>query len=169
MSCILGVDPGVKPTLAFWWSTSNQLVIVDGEATSGKAKGGRTRPIPELIRAALEEYEPELVVIEDVGSGQGKDGKLAIAGMSHCVGLVHGLAVGLGLPVRLVLPTTWKRTWGLIGRDKDYSRTVACEAWPTQTELFKRVKDHNRAEAGLLARHGLRLLPGIVSDLGRAA
>lgn len=168
MTCIAGCDPGVAPALAFWWSESNRLVVADASATSGKSKTGRTRPIPELICAAFEKHQPELVVLEDV-HGRPGEGVASVDGMARAVGLVHGICVGLRLPCRLVQPVAWKRGMGLLGVDKDASRRLACELWPRQTELFKRKSDHNRAEAALLARFGLRLLPGIVSDLGRAA
>ena len=168
MTCIAGVDPGVSPTLAFWWTASNRLIIADAAATSGKSKTGRTRPIPELIRAAIEEHQPELVVLEDV-HGRPGEGVASVDGMARAVGLVHGICCGLGVTCRLVPPASWKLAMGLRGLDKDGSRRVACELWPQQAELFRRKSDHNRAEAALLARYGLRLLPGIVSDLEAAA
>jgi len=58
----------------------------------------------------------------------------------------------LGIPFTFVSPSVWKRAMGLNGTDKEFARTRAKHFFPT-AELH-RVKDHNRAEALLIAAYG---------------
>ena len=70
-------------------------------------------------------------------------------------GSILGVIGALAIPVRHVSPAKWKKALGL-NNDGETSRARAIETWPTQAELFARKRDHNRAEAGLLALYGLR-------------
>lgn len=71
-------------------------------------------------------------------------------------GRLRGILEALDLPVVLVVPHKWKKDTGLTGTDKDYSRTVAMQCYPTAAALLQRKKDDGRAEALLLARWGDR-------------
>jgi len=66
------------------------------------------------------------------------------------LGIVEGVALGAGIPVRWVSPAKWKRALGL-SADKGASRRRAIELWPAQSAMFARVKDDGRAEAALIA------------------
>ena len=43
-----------------------------------------------------------------------------------------------------------------LDNDAETSRARAIETWPAQAELFARKRDHNRAEAALLALYALK-------------
>lgn len=60
------------------------------------------------------------------------------------------------LDVRRVAPQTWKRFYGL-SSDKGAALAMARQFWP-HYEALKRAKDHNRAEAALIARWAQRNL-----------
>lgn len=70
-------------------------------------------------------------------------------------GLLLGTVIGMGFPFTEVSPAKWKKAMG-INDDKDKSRSEACRIWPHMHEELKRKKDHNRAEALLLAEYGRR-------------
>ena len=70
-------------------------------------------------------------------------------------GTILGVIGALVIPVRRVSPAKWKKALGL-NSDGETSRARAIETWPEQAHLFERKKDHNRAEAALLALYGLR-------------
>lgn len=53
-----------------------------------------------------------------------------------------------------VSPSVWKRKMGLIGKDKSESIRIASQLFPNVDLKLKR--DHNRAEALLLAEYGRR-------------
>jgi crossover junction endodeoxyribonuclease RuvC len=68
------------------------------------------------------------------------------------------VVLALGVPLYLVAPTKWKPHFSL-GSDKEKARALALRLWPTSVH-FGRKKDHNRAEAALLARYGAEVLIG---------
>jgi crossover junction endodeoxyribonuclease RuvC len=86
--------------------------------------------------------------------GQGITSAFNFGGV--CLALQMAVATQ-GLPTRLVHPAKWKKVLG-IGPDKDESRRRAIELYPKCQEYLTRKKDHNRAEAILLAHYG-RLIP----------
>lgn len=65
-----------------------------------------------------------------------------------------------GIPYTLVVPVKWKKFYGLKGGDKEGSRLRAIQLFPQAGDLFERVKDHQRAEAALIAAYGAKILQG---------
>lgn len=90
----------------------------------------------------------ELCVIEDVHA-MPKQGVTSMFTFGRGLGVVEGVALGAGIPVRWVSPAKWKRALGL-SPDKGASRRRAIELWPAQSAMFARVKDDGRAEAALI-------------------
>lgn len=64
--------------------------------------------------------------------------------------------LGARTTVRYVTPQEWKKIFG-IGNDKDKARQVAGALYPDSADLFKRVRDHNRAESCLVAHFWLKV------------
>ena len=65
------------------------------------------------------------------------------------VGIIHGVAGALRLPLTLVAPTQWKAFHGL-SKDKEASRALAIRRWPDLNRYLDRKKDADRAEALLI-------------------
>jgi crossover junction endodeoxyribonuclease RuvC len=61
------------------------------------------------------------------------------------------------IKVELTHPATWKAHFQLRGGDKESSRLLALRMHPEAAHLLRRMKDHQRAEAMLLARHAAEL------------
>ena len=57
----------------------------------------------------------------------------------------------LGLQPVLVEANSWKHSYGLRGSEKDASRLLAVKRFPGAADRLKRMKDHGRAEALLIA------------------
>jgi crossover junction endodeoxyribonuclease RuvC len=110
-------------------------------------------------------YLPATVAIEHVAARPGQ-GVSSMFRFGQAVGVIAGVAAALGTPIEWISPARWKKAAGL-GSDKELSRLRAIDAWPQQARLFSRRKDHNRAEAALIAawhrKHG-RMSTG--SDIG---
>lgn len=81
--------------------------------------------------------------------GQGVTGMFNF-GMSY--GMIQGVLAALEIPLILVPPSVWKKSAGLIGKEKDYARTLAQQLYPG-LELGRK-KDIGRADALLIARFG---------------
>lgn len=159
---ILGVDPGAEPTIAVLSDAGDEVAFLDGEQTSRKvlwAGKQRTRPSPAMITSQLRGFSNvRLAVIEQVWVLP-KQGLSSAATFIGSAWMVEGILHGLGIRVELVRPHVWKaKVGGLTGKDKDASRERACQLYPFAAEHLTRKKDHDRAEALLLAHLGRELL-----------
>lgn len=147
MNCILGIDPGLSGAVAFYWPSHPKTVSVEDMPTVDKWLDVAT--LADRIR----QMNPDEAVIEKVWAQPGEGPKGAFA-----FGSVYGATIGiiacLGIPYRFVSSQRWKRHYNLIGEDKEASRATALRTWPERAELFDKKKDHNRAEAALIARYG---------------
>src|SRR5262249_44927200 len=75
------------------------------------------------------------------------------------VGALEAVIALCAIPLEIVEPSVWKRVLRLKGKDKELSRQRALELFPLAQHLLARRKDHQRAEAMLLAYYGAGLRP----------
>ena len=97
---------------------------------------------------------PALVVIEKA-QAMPKQGVVSAFNYGKVYGLLLGFLQMKGWPFIEVTPSKWKAAMNLIGKEKEDSIKMATQLFPN-VEL-KRKRDHNRAEALLLAEYGRRL------------
>jgi crossover junction endodeoxyribonuclease RuvC len=109
----------------------------------------------DTLAAIVREHAPVAAIIEKVAAmpGQGVSSTFKF-GMAY--GALRATVSVLQIPSYLVSPQRWKRDLGLTS-DKEESRAMAIRLWPG-VGCFSRKADHNRAEAALLARYGVRML-----------
>ncbi len=141
MTVYLGVDPGATGAIAaisdrgcFYWveDMPNPLVgplIADLFDTPGPG-----------YTAAIENVHAMPV-----------NGSIGNFKLGEAFATIRCALAMLDIPYRLVTPGQWKKAMRVTA-DKDTARTRAIELWPAHAELFKRKKDHGRAEAALIAR-----------------
>jgi crossover junction endodeoxyribonuclease RuvC len=96
--------------------------------------------------------KPDLVIVEKVNSMPGQ-GVASTFKFGQSYGALLGVFGALKLRIVHVTPAKWKRSMGL-SSDKEMARAMAIDTWPSSCNLFKRKKDHGRAEACLLALWG---------------
>lgn len=106
------------------------------------------------LRNWMLQYAPRLIVVELAGARR-EQGVGSITQTWLVYGGIVATALTLDCPVEIVSPLKWKRALGLIGQDKEASRAKALKLYPSLADQLKRKKDHNRAEAVLLAHWGL--------------
>lgn len=157
---IVGIDCGLTGALAMLGQPG--LMAVADIPVMAKGKGaGRVKN--EVNAAALNGLLREwvsghgddvLVVIERVSSMPGQ-GVASMMSLGDTVGCIRGVVAARGYPVQWVTPQAWKKHYGLPA-DKELARARAIQLYPG-AELTRR-KDHNRAEAILLARYGWEVL-----------
>ena len=150
----LGIDPGLTGAAALM--NENQLVeVIDLPVmTVGKGEG---RVKNQINAAALAMELRRLVVvpgaltvaIEKVGA-MPDQGIAGVFSFGDTVGCIRGVVATLGYPIEWVTPQQWKKHFK-IPREKDVARSVAINLFPGAP--LTRKKDHNRAEAMLLARY----------------
>jgi crossover junction endodeoxyribonuclease RuvC len=159
---VIGVDVGVTGAVAALDGTG-RCTIVDlpiVEDHCGKRIPGRA--LLDVLRSLVPASDVATVIMEHIRV-------MAIPGrvMSHSTetrlvlarGAVQTVADVAGWPVRLVEPRVWKLAYGLRGKDRDpdaadNARDVAMRLYPALAGMLGRVKDHNRAEAVLIAHYG---------------
>jgi hypothetical protein len=146
----IGIDPGQEGAIAVMGK--GDLKVFDMPVVSAKGK-------PQLDFANLGRILREcsqrgdcIALVERVGSmpGQGLSSTFKF-GMAYG-GAIAALAT-LEIPYELITPATWKRTFRLVGGEKEDSRQRALELFPQMAELLKFKKHHGRAEALLLAEY----------------
>lgn len=103
----------------------------------------------------LREHGPyAFAIVEQVGARPGQ-GVSSMFRFGQAYGTILGVIGSLAIPVRHVSPAKWKKALGL-NSDGEASRARAIETWPHCADWFGRKRDHNKAEAALLALYGLQ-------------
>lgn len=156
-----GCDPGLTGAVA---ATDGMNVAVwDMPVLQVKKK--RELCIPELAgwlsrdRNALGILKPSRLYLERVAARPGQ-GVVSMFRFGESFGIIRGICGALSIPVELVTPSHWKRVMR-VPSGKDGGRFRAMEEFPRDHELFKRKKDHGRADAALLALYAHRFLSPI--------
>lgn len=169
----IGIDPGTPPTMAVLYHPTGATAFYEGEelgfgtlrvTPKGKPSSALVTS-PELIAETLrrlifrgtDKPIPHLVTIERVSIRPGE----ALASGQRFVGSMYmavGICQGMKLEWRTVPPSVWKRDLNVPGKmlddGNDQVRRVAVQHFPNAAASLSRKKDHNRAEALLLAHWG---------------
>jgi crossover junction endodeoxyribonuclease RuvC len=152
---IVGIDPGLTGAIAVLSGTriehvSDMPTCSAGVASRLKARMVDAHALAQILR--LNAMDADRVVIERVSAmpGQGVSGMFSLG---HSAGAVAGVCGALGLTVVYVQPATWKRAFGLLGKEKTASAAKALDLFGCQ-DLLRRKKDHGRADAMLIAAWG---------------
>lgn len=149
---IIGIDPGITGAIAFIhtnWSKVEDIPVM----ANGK---GKTKVKNKVNGSALAEMltnydlKTATVYLERVSSMPGQ-GVASMFSMGDTFGCIRGVCAALGLPIEIITPQSWKKHYGL-GSDKEVVRAKAIELFPKAP--LSRKKDHNRAEALLIAMYG---------------
>ena len=148
---IIGIDPGLTGALVLMNNNGDIYEIADmpiSAKTNGKGQQVNAVQLCELLQQ-FSRYKIDAVVIERVHAMPGQ-GVTSVFGFGRSLGVVEGVAAACCFPVKWVTPQNWKKKFSLIGKDKDASRTLVIERYPSHSELFKRKKDIGRADAVLI-------------------
>ena len=94
------------------------------------------------------------VILEQVNTMGGANNAVQTQGsLMRSLGAIETVLECLRFPVEYVAPQRWKRRYGL-GSEKGKALETARKLYPDAAADLKRQKDHNRAEAVLLAHWG---------------
>lgn len=163
--CVLAIDPGLTGAVAvFFPDHPERVAVADMPTVRGEVN------VPELERM-IRSFSPAFAVVEHVNampSLPGKDGKRRPMGASSAFnfgGAFHAARATVQcchVPMHLIQPKTWKAHFRLKGgaEAKEAARAQAINLFPASPEHFRRKKDHNRAEAALLARFAADTING---------
>lgn len=160
---VLGIDPGL---------TGAAVLTVDGRVVEcaelptceRPAGGGKVtrwldaRALTDLLREWSARHDflnhAVAVVIEQPRPMPSMPSTTS-ASLFDTVGAIRGVIAARNWGTVLHAdPQGWKRVFGLKAGDKNAARECARRIFPSAAALFARAKDHNRAEAALLAHWG---------------
>ena len=143
---IVGIDPGVTGALAL--HAGGRLMDV----CDMPVYDGRTDPLG--LHELLTTWEPDVVYIEHT-QPMPRNGNIASFSLGLNSGVIIGVVGSMRHPFVRVRPVAWKRKMSVLQKDKNAIRGIVREIYPEWADTFKRVKDHNRAEAVLISRYGV--------------
>lgn len=146
--CVMGVDCGITGAIAYYFPEFPAQISVEDMPRVGKDIDVTT------LSQRIAQMRPDVAVVELVHA-MPKNGSIASFKLGMAYGAVRGVIASAGIPLYLISPTKWKKALSL-SSDKDASRTLALRLWPDSRSFYRKL-DHNRAEAALLARHGISL------------
>lgn len=147
----VGVDPGVSGAIAFLTDKGQEVFDMPVMASGKKQQINPYELHHLLVKMLAGRAAQSVVYLEQVSAMPGQ-GVSSTFGFGVSFGIIQGVVAGLGVPLVMVTPTTWKRRAGLLGKEKDQARTLAQRLYPT-AELGRK-KDIGRADAILIARFG---------------
>lgn len=162
---ILGIDPGISGGLALIESGERPRLLeaidipITGEAAKQRVN---VTAVIRFIKRAQAGFIERAQAMPDQGASSG-----FLYG--RAVGALEATIVGMGIPHTIVESSAWKKSHGLIKPSdidgkawsrvvKENSRQRALQLFPEGQQFFPLKKDHGKAEAALIGRHGLILL-----------
>ena len=152
MSYIIGIDPGITGASVVLQSRSVPRPIEWLRMPTLKV-GKSSRVNCAALREFLSDYDVGHAYVESVHAMPGQ-GVTSMFTFGHACGAVEGLLAALHVPMTLVTPQAWKKRAGLIGSDKDASRSRAVQLWPSWAAMSKKAEGQAFADAALIARFG---------------
>ena len=149
----IGIDPGL----------SGAIVLLEGGSPTewhrmptmktGSANRVNASALAAIIRPYMYLDEKVHAYVELVSSMPGQ-GVASMFSFGHSAGVLQGVLGALEIPVTMVTPGLWKKRAGLSGQDKDASRTLAIQMWPSWRELDKKGAGQAYADAAFIALYG---------------
>jgi len=153
MKLFLGIDIGAAGAIALLNADGELIDVHDMPVLQDGPKGRRSVNAP-LLSSIVFKTHADHAFVEYVGARPG-EGAVGAFAFGRSRGVVEGVLGAAGIPVTFIAPASWKRAVGLSLASKDAARADAIRRWPGHANLFSRVKDDGRAEAGLIAVAGL--------------
>jgi len=155
---IIGIDCGLTGAVAFLDDkTAPDVVDIPTESfgTGSVVKNQIcAAALAILIRQRCEQASEVKAFVEKVNAMPGQ-GVSSVFSFGQSLGTILGVLGALQVPVEMIRPQRWKAFFSLT-QDKEVSRTRAINIFPQIADKLQRKKDHNRAEALLLAEYGRR-------------
>jgi len=150
----LGIDPGIHGGLAiieFSNGAAPQLIAAIDIPTIGV--GAKERVDAIALTEWFLNHGPQHAYVERA-QAMPRQGSSSGFKYGRSVGAIEATIVTSGIPMTIVEPTMWKKAHRLRGGDKEGARQRALQLFPSAHAMLSRKKDHQRAEAALVALFG---------------
>jgi len=151
----LGIDPGLTGAMAVLTERGELVEVVD--LPTFKAASGRNLIDAQRLALALGKYRRSARVFIEQVAARPSDSRVAAFAFGRALGAIEAAVAIAGIPMARSQPAAWKRTAGIgAGSAKDASIEAARRLVPASEPLLTAKSHHNRADALLIAWHGLR-------------
>jgi crossover junction endodeoxyribonuclease RuvC len=155
---VLGCDVGIRGGLACLEIDGDVCRVVDAVDVPTIGSKAKERVNVHAVQEWILQHGPQRAFIER-GQAMPRQGASSGYKFGRSVGALEATIALCAIPLEIVEPSVWKRALRLKGKDKELSRQRALELFPLAQHLLARRKDHQRAEAMLLAYYGAGLRP----------
>lgn len=146
---LVGIDPGCSGCIVL---LTNAGEYVDHLLMPILQVGKSKRVNAAAVADFLKSLDEELVAAVELVASMPKQGVSSTFTFGHAAGVVEGVLGACGIPVTHVTPQAWKKGVGLIGTDKDASRSRAVLMYPKLRALDKKGAGQALADAIWIAR-----------------
>ena len=143
---ILGIDPGLDGGISI--INGNSIELLETIPTEPKTGFIKRQVDAQKLSNILRVYPISVCYLERVASRPGQ-GVGSVFSFGDTYGAIRGVLGALNIPTYTIAPQTWKKQLKI--SSKDDSLKAIKELYPL---LKMRKKDHNIAEALLLALYG---------------
>ena len=153
----IGIDPGLTGAIACILDSgavSTEFLPIMSNVKAAEKGRKRTHLNAQMLAYMLRSLDPAQHHVYLEYTQAGMKGALANYSLGHSSGIIMGVLSALGFSYELVRPQEWKKEFGLLKMQKDASRTMAQQLFPSVNLALK--KDEGRAEALLIAEWGRR-------------
>jgi|YelNatPaOPRAMG01_1025707.scaffolds.fasta_scaffold02089_21 crossover junction endodeoxyribonuclease RuvC len=152
---VVGIDPGTTGAMAALSADAELLAIADMPNLTTHTP----RAVVDAVALSdwLRQHRPARGVWVEQVSAMPTDSRVSAFAFGRAVGVTEAVCLLLAMSLNRVQPVAWKRAAGLpAGAPKAASVEAARRLVPSSAPHLTRVRDHNRADAVLIALHGLR-------------
>ena len=147
----IGIDVGLSGAIAILNDDLRLAAVYDMPVMAGTGKRQQVNGA-ELARIIKSYLLVEFVAYVERVSAMPKQGVSSMFSFGTSYGIVLGVLAALQIPVVLVTPQSWKKEAGIVGKHKDYCRTLIQQRYPSAP--LGRKRDIGRADAIAIALYG---------------
>jgi crossover junction endodeoxyribonuclease RuvC len=148
----IGIDPGLSGAIVIMEDNTPVEWCRMPTMKTGSANRVNAPALAAFIRPSI--YGEEIKAYVELVSSMPGQGVASMFSFGHSAGVIQGVLGAFEIPVTMVTPSQWKKRAGLVGQDKDASRTLAIQMWPSWRELDQKGAGQAFADAALIAVHG---------------
>jgi len=157
---LIGIDPGLTGAIAMLdhrgaFANLADMPVMERHGKAAYVKNQvNAAALEQLLRdwtAAYDRNEIHIVIETPIAFPGQHSATTAASFLT--AGHIEGVVAARHYAHELVRPRDWKKALEL-SDSKEQARARAIRLWPPAAKLLERVKDHNRAEALLIAKYG---------------
>lgn len=152
----IGIDPGLTGAVALYCPSASSLITAD--MPLGKKKNGKNKiDIYGLIELLRPSIQGSVFGTLEIQGPRPQEGRTSAYTSGRGYGALETALVAHRIPYQEVTPAKWKQYFRL-SKDKGVSRSYVTQRFPQAADQFRRVMDHGRAEAALIAVYGAEVV-----------